>query len=50
MYGIGRGVYDVCGLRMELIKYSVDFFFCEKKIKSGFFCVINERGVKFWRI
>lgn len=46
MYGIGRGVYDVCGLRMELIKFGVDFFFV-KKNKKWIFCVINERGVKF---
>lgn len=37
MYGIGMGVYDVCGLRMELIKYSVDFFFVKKNKKVDFF-------------
>lgn len=37
MYGIGRGVYDVCGLRMELIKFGVDFFFVKKNKKVDFF-------------
>lgn len=31
MYGIGMGVYEVCGLRMELIKFGVDFLFVKKK-------------------